>query len=1018
MSQAEELLNSLTEDEIAAYSADYENEPHIVIGSDRFITIPEELKRIAVQYDHDVETVIFDCPRYWDEHDLSEMAIYINYMRSDKYMDSYPVGPISVDGDIIHFSWTISRNVTEAAGQISFLVCAKKVGAEGNESNHWNSELCQDMYVSEGMETEEQPEEMYPDVITELLLRMANVEKVAVTKNQIDAALAEVRTTVAGMGAIEQRVNASASEIRNSYANAIKKSKSGTIITANDVSPLEHDVKVKVHGKNYFNIAAIPTTTASVSSAHVSEVGDDYIVITTLDGYTGNGYCTVPTKVKEACPALEVGKTYILSADTESDSSNIYLPGIQKSWLFHTPIVMTEEILNSSMTLYGFSMGSGLGPGDCRISNIQIEEGSIATDYEPYIDPTTVTVTSCGKNMLELSGSKSQNGVTMTVSDSDLVTVSGTTTASINLNVGKGFMKAGYKYKPVIQFTKGDTYPSYWSFESQSNMYKDSNGYLSSDVDTEFSAFIYAAGAGVSYDSSFRLMVKLVDDGLDDSYESYSGMTNTPEEDGTCTVKSVSPNMTIFANNPSVTIEAEYNRDMNVILDESGGLPAVYQKTPAISSNLISGDSSWTSSGWTGSAASGWTHTSGNTSQLKVPVSIKSGTYYVIEFDANADIADNALTVTLGGSDAYSIYWGGLGLHYFVGVKTVNTSELTFIPASNYTGTIKNITVKEILAQSVPYLQVRDSTDTPTLEIRPTNSDRDSLYIGASSGGQDIGSNGNIGIGIEALSKNVSGFWNTAIGRLSLRDNVGGTRNTAIGQSALLTNLYGHRNVAIGSYVLNANKTGNWNVGVGVDALYDNTVGNRNVGVGFMALTNLISGNENVAVGPEAAHGLTTGSTNVAIGASAMLYCTTGTANMAIGNSSLYRNSTGSNNVAIGSLAGRGSGNAGKYSQNIFIGSNSAKNITDGCTSNVIIGTGAAATLTSGANCIVIGCDCDIPAGSYKLNIGDLIKGSMLTSNKYLEVDGGMQINALPTSDPAIAGRLWNDNGTVKVSAG
>ena len=54
-------------------------EEHIKIGLDRHITVPESLKRIAVQYDHNVETVTFDCPRYWDGHDMSKMTVYINY---------------------------------------------------------------------------------------------------------------------------------------------------------------------------------------------------------------------------------------------------------------------------------------------------------------------------------------------------------------------------------------------------------------------------------------------------------------------------------------------------------------------------------------------------------------------------------------------------------------------------------------------------------------------------------------------------------------------------------------------------------------------------------------------------------------------------------------------------------------------------------------------------------------------------------------------------------------------------
>lgn len=182
MSQAEDLLNSLSENDISVYTVDPETEGRIVVGDDRFITVPEELKRIAVQHDHDIETVVFDCPRYWDEHDMSKMKIYINYMRKDGYKDCYWAQNVTVDttdSNIMHFEWTISRNVTEVKGNLSFLVCIKTTDEEGNESNHWNSELCQDMYVSEGLECMESAVNDYPDIITQILLRMDYVEEIA-----------------------------------------------------------------------------------------------------------------------------------------------------------------------------------------------------------------------------------------------------------------------------------------------------------------------------------------------------------------------------------------------------------------------------------------------------------------------------------------------------------------------------------------------------------------------------------------------------------------------------------------------------------------------------------------------------------------------------------------------------------------------------------------------------------------------------------------------------------------------
>ena len=172
MSKAEDLLNSLTEEEKGATYTVSSNEPHIVVGLDRFITVPDQIKKIGVQYDHDIETITFDCPRFWDGNDLSTMKIYINYMREDGHVGMYLCDIVSIEDNIMHFDWTISGEVTQIKGSVSFLVCIKRVDSDGNEERHWNSELCQDLYVSEGMECQESILYRYPDIITQLLTRM------------------------------------------------------------------------------------------------------------------------------------------------------------------------------------------------------------------------------------------------------------------------------------------------------------------------------------------------------------------------------------------------------------------------------------------------------------------------------------------------------------------------------------------------------------------------------------------------------------------------------------------------------------------------------------------------------------------------------------------------------------------------------------------------------------------------------------------------------------------------------
>lgn len=171
MSKAEELLNSLASYRAVARLIDPIEEPHIVIGADRYITVPDELKRLAVQYDHNIETVTFDCPRYWDDHDMSEMGVYINYMLSDETVGIYKAQNVRVDDDdssIMHFEWTINNDITTVSGNIVFLVCVKNVDEYDIEYNHWNTELCKDCYVSEGMEPDADifdPEDPYSRVL-------------------------------------------------------------------------------------------------------------------------------------------------------------------------------------------------------------------------------------------------------------------------------------------------------------------------------------------------------------------------------------------------------------------------------------------------------------------------------------------------------------------------------------------------------------------------------------------------------------------------------------------------------------------------------------------------------------------------------------------------------------------------------------------------------------------------------------------------------------------------------------
>lgn len=192
MSKANDLLESLSSNStpILRAAGQAPEEEHIVIGDDRFITVPDSLKRIAVQWDHDIETVTFDCPRYWDGHDLSKMAVYINHLCPSGALGSTIATNVKVDEtntNIMHFDWTISNCVTTAEGYITFLVCAKTQDEDGTNKHHWNSEINKEMYVSAGLELPDDFTESHPDILTQVLLFNQNILELQKTTMQRSA---------------------------------------------------------------------------------------------------------------------------------------------------------------------------------------------------------------------------------------------------------------------------------------------------------------------------------------------------------------------------------------------------------------------------------------------------------------------------------------------------------------------------------------------------------------------------------------------------------------------------------------------------------------------------------------------------------------------------------------------------------------------------------------------------------------------------------------------------------------
>ena len=137
----------------------------------RKITVPDEYKLLGVESDKDVERIWFKVPKIvGDGIDLSTLGIRVNYKNANGQKDSYPVDDLNVENEFITFSWLLSRKSVAYKGTVKFIVCAVRIGDNGEISNEWNTTIAS-AEVLEGLEVDYSgiPEEEGKDLIESLI---------------------------------------------------------------------------------------------------------------------------------------------------------------------------------------------------------------------------------------------------------------------------------------------------------------------------------------------------------------------------------------------------------------------------------------------------------------------------------------------------------------------------------------------------------------------------------------------------------------------------------------------------------------------------------------------------------------------------------------------------------------------------------------------------------------------------------------------------------------------------------
>lgn len=517
-----------------------DSEYFVIDAQTRAITLPTGFTNFGVESDENAKRVYFKCPRYvGDNLDLTTLNLRVNYQNANGDKDKYLVTDVTVDGENVVFSWLLSRKATMYSGVLSFIVCAVKVDSSGAILNEWNTTLCRGDVLG-GLEVEN-PE--ITEEVSDLISQLVNLVNDSITSVETLASESVANVKSAEAQAIEAVKNTP----NSLFANAIKGNVSGEVVRVDDVSPVEHTVGVKVRSKNLCKFSGSGVKNGLTYSY---ENG-----VWTIQGTPTIAYAGIESM--SITNMLEDGETYTVSQSQyfagSSAAGAVYLQVLIEDYEGKQTFVLSVvgarsfTVDKSKYKRYILTLQCGTALQEVSVSNftVQLEKGDTATEYTPYVDPSTVTLSQCGKNLLTTpyhnGSSRETNGITFTVNEDGSVTAKGTATAAA------WFTLSTTPFEEII--------PNYWkAVARQDCSYNSENGVTSIFIN-----------AGETVDKVYYPQMEIGSNitGFEKGVEL---VTYTPDSEGNVNAVSVAPTMTLFTDTEGVTVECEYTRDSNVVI--------------------------------------------------------------------------------------------------------------------------------------------------------------------------------------------------------------------------------------------------------------------------------------------------------------------------------------------------------------------------------------------------------------------------------------------------------------------
>ena len=352
----------------------------------------------------------------------------------------------------------------------------------------------------------------------------------------------------------------SLSYANNSFANALKGNASGSVVKIDDISPLEHDIRVKLESDSIIDFSSgliVDSSTEreknglSLTNARIYWECDGccMCMVTLSDGqtfYIGEDSSYSDTKLDVVCET----KGTVFTAKGES-------------WYRYSK---DDEFISHSVDI-----------------TLNVPEGTTVEGYLCHSDLNIlqiydltlqkVTLTQYGKNLLKHNKhgkTETSNGITYIGNEDGSITVTGVATNISHLTLNASSLKDNLVDGVTYRFTpSANGVYMYIGYKDENGETQQKSKVTWSKDYTFMQCYLQLFASSAERNVTFFPQVEIGETATE--YEPYVEPTEyTANADGTVEgVKYMYPSMTLIPSTEEATVNVEYNRDINKAFAET-----------------------------------------------------------------------------------------------------------------------------------------------------------------------------------------------------------------------------------------------------------------------------------------------------------------------------------------------------------------------------------------------------------------------------------------------------------------